>query len=141
MNGGLPERTAIAIAVAVRRGRILVARRAPHAHLGGTWEFPGGKLEPGEAPEDAARRELREETGLHGGAIEPLVTAVFDYPDRRLRLHAFVVREPEGEVAVDAGREWGWREPGDLPVDAMPPANGPIVRALHWRLGTRRDDE
>ncbi len=128
------ERTDVALAVAVRTGRVLVARRAPGSHLGGTWEFPGGKVEPGEEPIEAARRELREETGLTAGRPEPLVVFVHDYADRPLRLHAYLVREPEGEVAIDGDREWSWKTRPELEALEMPEANRRVLRALAWRL-------
>ena len=133
---GLPEvpRIPIALVVAVRSGRVLVARRASDAeHLPGLWEFPGGKVAPSEEPVAAARRELAEETGLRAGALEPLTVAVFDYPDRMLRFHVFLARDPEGEVDTGA-RTWSWVEPSELDTLAMPPANVAIVRALRWRL-------
>ncbi len=135
---GLPDvpRIPVALVAVVRDGRVLVARRpADAAHLPAAWEFPGGKIEPGETPEEAARRELLEETGLRASTLEPLTTAVFDYPDRLLRFHAFVATGLDGEPAVDGGREWGWRTLEDLRRIEMPPANVPIVRALRWWLG------
>ncbi len=129
------DRVEIALAVTVRAGRILVARREAAAHLAGAWEFPGGKLEARESPADAARRELEEETGLRAEALEPLVVTVFDYPDRKVRLHAFLVREPYGEVVAAGGREWAWVDREALESLPMPEANGPILRALAWRLG------
>jgi len=121
----------IALAIVVRDGKVLVARRADDRHLGGTWEFPGGKIEDGEEPEAAARRELREETGLTANDLEPLIVFVHDYPDRRLRFHAFVAREATGEP----GSEWTFMSSSELGKLEMPEANRAIVRALRWRLG------
>jgi 8-oxo-dGTP diphosphatase len=129
-----PSRTEVALAVPVRAGACLVARRAPDAHLGGLWEFPGGKIAPGESPIDAARRELAEETGLTAHTLEPLVVVVHDYADRSVRLHGFLARDPEGEVSVEGGREWAWVSGDELPTLEMPVANTAILRALRWRL-------
>ena len=134
---GLPDgpRIPIALVAAIRGGRVLVARRREDAeHLPAAWEFPGGKIEDDETPEQAARRELAEETGLTAATLEPLTTAVFDYPDRLLRFHAFVATGLVGEPAPDGGRAWGWRTLDELTRIEMPPANVPIVRALRWWL-------
>ena len=119
----------------MRDGSILVARRADDQHLGGAWEFPGGKIEAGEEPADAALRELREETGLAAESAEPLLVFVHDYPDRRLRFHAFVVTDVTGDVATDGDRPFAWVEPSSLDGLQMPDANRAILRALRWRLG------
>jgi 8-oxo-dGTP diphosphatase len=119
----------------VREGKVLVARRGDDQHLGGTWEFPGGKVEDGEEPETAARRELKEETGLEAHDLEPLIVFVHDYPDRRLKFHAFIAREAEGEPRTDGNRPWQWVPLSDLRAVEMPEANRAIVRALQWRLG------
>lgn len=133
---GLPRtpRVPIALAIVVRGGDVLVARRDASDHAGGVWEFPGGKVEGGESPGDAARRELREELSIDAVAIEPLVTAVYDYPDRTLRFHAFLVREFEGSPHADGGRPTRWVAVDALADLEMPPANGPIVRAIRWRV-------
>lgn len=130
-----PESVEVALAIAVRGGRLLVARRGDGTHLAGFWEFPGGKIEEGEDPAAAARRELEEETELTGGEVEPLLIHAYDYADRSVRLHAFVVHEPQGDVKVDAGREWRWVPREELSSLGMPEANRPILRALSWRLG------
>lgn len=120
----------VALAIVVREGRVLVARRDPGSHLEGLWEFPGGKIEAGEEPLAAALRELREETGLLASDAEPLNVFHYAYPDRDVRLHAFLVREAKG----DPGK-WEWVETGALEALPMPEANRAILRALAWRLG------
>ena len=119
----------------MRDGLLLVARRAPDQHLGGAWEFPGGKIEEGEEPAEAALRELREEAGLTAVVATPLPVFVHDYPDRRLRFHAFVVTDAAGEVKTDGGRAFAWVEPSSLDDVPMPEANRAILKALRWRLG------
>jgi len=119
----------------VRDGLILIARRAGAQHLPGAWEFPGGKIEDGEEPAAAALRELREETGLTAVTATSLLVFVHDYPDRRLRFHAFVVTDASGEVATDGGRAFSWVAPSSLDDLPMPEANRAILRALRWRLG------
>ena len=118
----------------MRDGRILVARRADHQHLPGAWEFPGGKIEDGEDPAAASLRELSEETGLYAQTAEPLLIFVHDYPDRRIRFHAFVVTDAAGDVATDGARAFSWAAPDELQGLEMPEANRAILRALRWRL-------
>ena len=76
----------------------------------------------------------RGEGGLTAGIAESLLVFVYDYPDRRLRFHAFVVTDVWGEVATDGGRPFSWVAPASLEELEMPEANRAILRALRWRL-------
>jgi 8-oxo-dGTP diphosphatase len=125
----------IALAIPHREERFLVARRSAGLHLAASWEFPGGKIEPGEQPAEAARRELAEETGLVAVELEPLVVVVHDYRELPLRFHVFVARDPGGDVAMDAQREHAWLSLEELASLEMPAANRQMLRALRWRLG------
>jgi 8-oxo-dGTP diphosphatase len=129
-----PGRIDIALVVVSRGELVLVARRPAGTHLGGLWEFPGGKIEHGETPADAARRELAEETGLVAESLEPLVVVVHDYADRPLRFHVFLARDPRGEPYAERRREWAWKTHAELDELSMPEANAPMLRALRWRV-------
>ena len=129
------NRIDIALAIPHRENRFLVARRAQGLHLAGHWEFPGGKIEPGEQPADAARRELAEETGLIANELEPLVVVVHDYTQLPLRFHVFVARDPAGDVTMETTREHAWLSLEELESLEMPAANRQMLRALGWRLG------
>lgn len=124
------ERIEIALALPVRDGRTLVSLRPEGSHLAGYWEFPGGKAAAGESPDDAAKRELAEETGLVATALEPLAIFVHEYPARPLRFHVFLARDPSGEPHP----RWLWKTLPELRELRMPPANEQILAALAWRL-------
>ncbi len=121
--------------VALRRGgRWLVQRRPADGLLGGLWEFPGGKLEDGETPEAAARRELREETGFTVGRMEPKGTVRHGYSHFTVELHVFAAElpgpaPPEGA----AGAERRWVTPGEFAVLPRPRATMKVVALLDGR--------
>lgn len=120
----------VAVGVIVREPReVLIARRPDHVHQGGLFEFPGGKLEPGETPLEALRRELREELGIRLTGASPLITLRHDYPDRRVRLHVFRVERYEGEPLGLQGQPIHWVPRGELASLRFPEANRPIVTA------------
>ncbi len=130
------NRVDIALAIPHRGERFLVARRAEGLHLAGHWEFPGGKIGPGEQPVDAARRELAEETGLIAAELDPLVVVVHEYAKVPLRFHVFVARDPAGDVTMDSRREHAWLSLDELGSLEMPAANRQMLRALRWRMGS-----
>jgi len=112
------------------RGRILLARRTEGRDLAGLWEFPGGKREPGESPEQALVRELREELGIEAEVGPPLIAVAQQYPHKRLRLDVRHVTRWRGIPRGHEGQALAWVPPDKLPGYAMPPADRPVVAAL-----------
>lgn len=133
-----PAAIEVALAIPERNGELLVARRcASSGHLAGYWEFPGGKIEAGETPARAARRELQEETGLIARRLEALTIILHEYPDRSLRFHVHLARDLSGEVRIEGDRAWAWKELSQLAKLRMPPVNRRILSLLRERLGAR----
>ena len=111
------------------RGRILLARRTIGRDLAGLWEFPGGKVEPGESPEDALVRELREELGIEASVGEALLRVPQQYPDKRLVLDVRRVTFRGVPRGLD-GQALAWSPLQALAKYPMPPADRPVVAAL-----------
>ena len=111
-------------------GRFLLGRRAPGTFYPGYWEFPGGKVEPGESPAMALARELREELGITVDACWPWLVREHHYEHARVRLHFFEVPRWHGEVNDHVHSELAWVSARDAVCEPMLPANGPIFKAL-----------
>jgi 8-oxo-dGTP diphosphatase len=112
------------------RGRVLLARRTEGRDLAGLWEFPGGKCEPGESPEAALVRELREELGIEARVGAPLIRVPQRYPDKRLVLDVRHVESWQGPARGREGQALAWVPGEKLERYAMPPADRPVVAAL-----------
>ena len=112
------------------RGCVLLMQRLPGKHLAGLWEFPGGKVESGETVERTLARELDEELGIEVSGSAPLISLPWRYPEKPVRLHALHVTAWRGEPRAREGHPLRWVAPRDMDVDAMPPADAPIVTAL-----------
>lgn len=114
-------------------GNILIAKRPEHAHMGGRWEFPGGKVEQGESVAAALARELNEELGIvlaSSTRITPLITIRHDYPDKTVLLDVRIVEQFVGEPSGREGQPLRWVPVAGLRDFTFPDANYPIITAL-----------
>lgn len=113
-------------------GRVLLAQRPQGKPMAGLWEFPGGKVEPGERPEDTLIRELREELGIvvNEPCLAPLTFASHAYPDFHLLMPLYVCRRWEGSPTALEGQELAWVRVNRLRDYPMPPADQPLVAHL-----------
>ena len=111
-------------------GRVLIQRRPEGGMLGGLWEFPGGKQEPGEAVEETCAREVREELGVEVAVGPPVARVEHAYSHFRITLHAFRCRWVSGEPRTETGEPWLWAEVSALDDYAFPRANRRVIEAL-----------
>jgi 8-oxo-dGTP diphosphatase len=110
-------------------GQVLIALRDESLHQGGLWEFPGGKLEPGETAEQALVRELQEELDISVQTASPLLTIQHEYPDRAVQLLVYEVSRFSGVAKGNEGQPLQWVDTADLNKFAFPAANRPIIAA------------
>jgi 8-oxo-dGTP diphosphatase len=113
-------------------GRVLLAQRPPGKHLAGMWEFPGGKLEPDEAPIDGLVRELREELDIEVDrqSAVPLIRVAWNYGERALLLDAWTVEAWRGTPRPVEGQALQWRRPSAIALATLAPADLEILGAL-----------
>lgn len=124
----------IHVAVGVIReadGRILISRRAADAHQGNLWEFPGGKVEPGESVTEALQRELLEELGIGFEHASPLCEVRHDYGDKQVFLDVWVIDAYQGKAEGREGQPLRRLLPSELKAEDFPVANRAIIRCLH----------
>jgi 8-oxo-dGTP diphosphatase len=127
----------VAVALVDRDGRVLVSQRPPGKQLAGLWEFPGGKVEPGERPEATLIRELAEEIAVtvEEPCLAPLTFASHPYDDFHLLMPLYVCRRWSGTPRPLEGQALKWVRPGALRDLAMPPADAPLIPFLVDLLG------
>jgi len=129
------QRVEVAVGVVLDKGRrILITRRAAASHQGGLWEFPGGKVEPGETVQQALTRELKEELGILVQDCQPLLEVSHDYSDKQVRLDIHVVTSFTGTATGLEGQPLEWVSAADLNNYNFPAANEPIVIAIQQFL-------
>jgi 8-oxo-dGTP diphosphatase len=113
-------------------GRVLIAQRPAHKPLGGLWEFPGGKVEPGESPEAALVRELNEELDVRveADALDPFAFASHAYEDFHLLMPLYMLKRWHGTPIAREALALAWARPEELRASKMPPADLPLVERL-----------
>ncbi|HKN07897.1 MAG TPA: (deoxy)nucleoside triphosphate pyrophosphohydrolase [Pseudomonadota bacterium] len=112
--------------------RVLIAQRPIGKPMAGLWEFPGGKIEPDERPEDTLIRELKEELGIvvNVACLAPLTFASHAYPDFHLLMPLYVCRRWQGTATALEGQNIAWVRPNRLRDYPMPPADEPLISHL-----------
>jgi 8-oxo-dGTP diphosphatase len=122
----------VAAALVDSDGRVLIAQRPEGKQLAGLWEFPGGKVEPGETPEIALIRELEEELGItvKQACLAPFVFASHTYESFHLLMPLYLIRRWEGEPEAKEHAALKWVRPNDMRNYPMPPADDPLVAWL-----------
>jgi 8-oxo-dGTP diphosphatase len=124
------ELTVVAAVIHDRDGRVLLTRRPDDRHMGGLWEFPGGKVDPGESPTQALARELVEELDLAVEVGTPITFAVHEEPGLRILLLFYAATILSGTPRSLDGQELSWVEVGELASYPTPPADAQLVERL-----------
>jgi 8-oxo-dGTP diphosphatase len=131
-EGALQTLLVVAVALIDRDGRVLLAERPAGKQLAGMWEFPGGKVDPGETPEAALIRELKEELGVdtEASCLSPFTFASHTYEKFHLLMPLYVCRVWEGLPQGLEGQRLAWATPKEMAGYPMPPADKPLVAML-----------
>ena len=127
-----PTLLVVAAALVDGAGRVLLQQRAPGRHMAGLWEFPGGKVEPGERPEPALARELAEELGIHvrEDRLEAAAFASAPLGERHLILLLYLCRDWAGDPQALDASALKWLRPNEMLPGEMPPADAPLIPLL-----------
>jgi 8-oxo-dGTP diphosphatase len=120
----------VTAAILIENGSVLIARRRPGASQAGLWEFPGGKVRPGESPAQCLKREIREELGIEIVVGEFFGESVHAYADQTIRLLAYRVRAEGGEMSLNDHAELAWVATADLDRYRFCPADVPFTEKL-----------
>ena len=111
-------------------GEIYITQRAADAHMAHKWEFPGGKIEAGETPQDAVIRELQEEVGITATSLQQFDKLEYQFSDRHITLWFWLVDGWEGEPWGKEGQPGRWVVQQELVAEEFPPANAPVIEKL-----------
>jgi len=129
----------VAAGLIFRAGKLLITQRPVEGHLGGLWEFPGGKIERGETPEQGLGRELREELGVDVAVGRLLESVTHDYPEKRVCLQFFLCRLQRGEPKPLGCPALKWVAPSELKDHTFPAADAKLLNRLRRSPGFWRE--
>ncbi len=129
-EGEVPSVLEVAVAMIEQEGRVLITQRLPTDSFGGHWEFPGGKVNPGETLEACLAREIQEELGIAIAVGAKALVVEHPYPHRTIRLHCFSCRLLSGEPQTIECAAWRWVLPQELSDFSFPPASAPMIELL-----------
>ena len=128
------KRIDVVIGIVVRDGKVLICQRPEQGLLGGYWEFPGGKQEPGESQHQCLARELAEELQIEVRPVEPLECIEFDYSHAHVRIHPYLCEHVGGEPTPLASQQAIWVGASELAAYRFPPANDNLIQYLIARM-------
>jgi len=131
-----PDILQVAVGVLIKDGRVLVSKRTAGSHLADFWEFPGGKIEPGEDLEDALNREFYEELNIRISGVSPLMEISYSYPEKDVFLRVCQINNYSGDLRGVEGQEIRWCSAGQLEKIQFPPANKLILDHVVGELQT-----
>lgn len=120
----------VVAAVIVKDNKFLITRRAPKLKLEGLWEFPGGKVEPGETPEEALKRELVEELEIETEIGDYIETSIYEYPNITVKLMAYFATVISGEIKLTVHDKAEWIDISEVENYEFPPADIPFIEKL-----------
>lgn len=120
----------VTAAILIKSNKIFIARRAPDEKFAGGWEFPGGKVEENETPEECLQRELFEELGIKAKTKKFFAESIYRYPQGSIRLLAFVVEVISGDICLRVHDDYKWVDPDSLLKYPLLPADVPIAKKI-----------
>ncbi|MBI5412028.1 A/G-specific adenine glycosylase [Candidatus Peregrinibacteria bacterium] len=120
----------VAAGIIFKKGKILIQKRLTHGLMAGLWEFPGGKIETGETPKQALRRELKEELGITVKKLRPFIEIQHSYTKFKVHLHCFVCNYANGRIRLTAATRHRWAEPKELKKLPFPSADVKIINCI-----------
>ena len=120
----------VSAAILIKDGKILLAKRASHKHMGGLWEFPGGKIEDGETPRESLKRELEEEFGIVTLVENEFHQNIYNYPEKEIKLISFITKHVSGEFQINDHEDISWVIPEELSSYELAPADVPIAEKI-----------